>query len=55
MGPFPIELQKENGAANKQPRGARDGTFPYRATNKEKGTSYEMPVELEMGLEPTTY
>ena len=26
MGPFPIELCKENGAVSLQPRGARDGT-----------------------------
>ena len=26
MGPFPTELQIENGAVKKQPRGARDGT-----------------------------
>ena len=65
MGPFPIELRKENRAISLQPRGARDGdlcptyggstkkeailkdnllnngardgTFPYRATQRKQG------------------
>ena len=43
MGPFPIELCKENGTVSLQPRGARDGDLSLATLiDKENSTSFEM-------------
>ena len=53
MGPFPIELQIENGAAKKQPRGARLGDIALATLiDKENSTSFEMPRGARDGTFP---
>ena len=43
MGPFPIELRKENRAISLQPRGARLGDIALATLiDKENSTSFEM-------------
>ena len=40
MGPFPIELRKENGTVSLQPRGARDGTRTHDLLITKAGRIY---------------